>query len=243
MPVHSNRQPRSTVTTQVELSLIQKIAVWSVPVLFAITVHEVAHGWVAKRLGDPTAMMLGRLTLNPVKHIDPVGTILVPAIALILAGFVFGWAKPVPVTWRNLKHPKRDMVLVALAGPAANLLMAVGWALVLRVSLLYHESMAWITEPLIWMGIAGVFVNCVLLLVNLLPIPPLDGGRILTGILPGRLAYQVSRIEPFGIFVVLALFMTGVVNILVPTVYLSAALAGSPVGVYIDYLTALMGGR
>lgn len=226
-----------------ELSLIQKIAVWVAPVLFAITVHEVAHGWVAKQLGDPTAMMLGRLTLNPVKHIDPVGTVLVPSIALILAGFVFGWAKPVPVTWRNLKHPKRDMALVALAGPAANLLMAVGWALVLRVSLLYHESMAWIAEPLIWMGIAGVFVNCVLLLVNLLPIPPLDGGRILTGILPGRLAYQVSRIEPFGIFVVLALFMTGVVNILVPTVYLSAALAGLRVGAYIDFLAVLMGGR
>ena len=120
--------------------------------------------------------------------------------------------------------------------------MAVGWALVLRVSLLYHESMAWTAEPLIWMSIAGVFVNCVLLLVNLLPIPPLDGGRILTGILPGRLAYQVSRIEPFGIFVVLALFMTGVVKILVPTVYLSAALAGAPVGAFVGYLSTLMGG-
>lgn len=224
-----------------ELTLIQKIAVWLAPVLFAITVHEVAHGWVAKQLGDPTAMMLGRLTLNPLKHIDPVGTIVVPSIALLLAGFVFGWAKPVPVTWRNLKRPKRDMALVALAGPAANFLMALGWTLVLRVSVLYHETIAWIAEPLILMSIAGVFVNCVLLLVNLIPIPPLDGGRILTGILPGPLAYRVSRIEPFGIFILLALFMTGLVNIVVPTVYLSAALIGVPVGTFAQYLGGLMG--
>ena len=117
-----------------ELSLVQKIAIWVTPVLFAITVHEVAHGWVAKLLGDPTAMTLGRLTLNPMKHLDPIGTVVVPAIALVSAGFVFGWAKPVPVTWRNLKRPKRDMALVALAGPVSNLLMALGWALVHRVT-------------------------------------------------------------------------------------------------------------
>ena len=221
---------------------MQNIAVWLIPALFAITVHEVAHGWVAKLLGDPTAMRLGRLTLNPVKHVDPIGTVLVPAIALLTAGFVFGWAKPVPVTWRNLKRPKRDMALVALAGPAANFLMAIGWTLVLRVSVLYHESIAWITEPMILMSIAGVFVNCVLLLVNLLPIPPLDGGRILTGILPGPLAYRFSRIEPFGIFIVLGLFLTGLVNIVAPTIYLSAALVGVPVETFARHLGGLLGG-
>ena len=225
-----------------ELNLIQKVAIWLVPVLFAITVHEVAHGWVAKLLGDPTAKMLGRLTLNPLKHIDPVGTVVVPAISLLVAGFVFGWAKPVPVTWGNLKHPKRDMALVALAGPVANLLMALGWTLVLRVAVLYHGSMAWTAEPIFWMSIAGVFVNCVLLLVNLLPIPPLDGGRVLTGILPGPIAYRFSRIERFGVFIVLALFLSGVVNIVVPTIYLSAALVGVPAGTFAQNLVGLVGG-
>ena len=119
-----------------ELSLIQKIAVWSLPVLFAITVHEVAHGWVARRLGDPTAFMMGRLTLNPLKHIDPVGTVVVPLVLLMLGGFIFGWAKPVPVTWQNLRQPKRDMALVALAGPGANLLMAIGWGIVAKIGFL-----------------------------------------------------------------------------------------------------------
>ena len=230
-----------------ELGLIQKIAVWVVPVLFAITVHEVAHGWVAKLLGDPTAKMLGRLTLNPVKHIDPIGTVVVPAVALWLSGFVFGWAKPVPVTWRNLNRPKRDMALVALAGPVSNLLMAIGWTLVLRVSGHFHgNGMEWITEPLLWMSIAGIFVNCMLLLVNLIPIPPLDGGRVLSGILPGPMAYHFSRIEPYGIPIVLALFLTGhytgMFNIAVLAIYLSAALLGVPAGSFTHYLHGLVGG-
>lgn len=225
-----------------ELNLIQQVAIWVVPVLLAITVHEVAHGWVAKLLGDPTAMELGRLTLNPVKHVDLIGTLIVPTIALVVSGFVFGWAKPVPVNWRNLKRPKRDMTLVALAGPASNLVMAVGWTLVLRVSVHYHEVMAWMTQPLIWMSIAGVFVNCVLLLVNLLPVPPLDGGRALTGILPVPLARRFAMIEPIGIFVVLALFLSGLVNIVVPTIYLSAALVGVPAGIFAQYLSGLVGG-
>ena len=225
-----------------ELNLIQQVAVWVIPVLFAITIHEVAHGWVAKLLGDPTAMLLGRLTVNPTKHVDLVGTLIVPAIALLISGFVFGWAKPVPVNCRNLKRPKRDMALVALAGPASNLVMAIGWALVLRISVHYHELMAWITEPLIWMSIAGVFVNCVLLLVNLLPIPPLDGGRVLTGFLPVRLARRFAMIEPVGILIVLAVFLFGLVKIVVPTIHLSAALVGVPAVVFAQYLGRLVGG-
>lgn len=192
-----------------ELNVVQKIAVWVLPVLFAITVHEVAHGWVANRLGDSTARKMGRLTLNPIKHIDPVGTVLVPAITLLVSGFVFGWARPVPVTWQNLKRPKRDMAFVAAAGPAANLLMAVVWALVLRIGVHYHAAFGGFAQPLILMGVAGIFVNMLLLLVNLVPVPPLDGGRLMTGILPRHLAARFSRVEPYGIFIVLGLLFTG----------------------------------
>ncbi|MFZ1988209.1 MAG: site-2 protease family protein, partial [Alphaproteobacteria bacterium] len=135
-----------------QLSLIQKLAVWVMPVLLAITVHEVAHGWMALRLGDRTALMLGRLTLNPIKHIDPIGTILLPALMLLIGGFVFGWAKPVPITWENLRHPKRDMALVALAGPTANLLMAVLWLLVVKLGMLVMNGSPWLGQPLIYMG-------------------------------------------------------------------------------------------
>jgi Zn-dependent protease len=195
-----------------ELNLAQRLAVWAVPVLFAITVHEVAHGWVAKYLGDPTAEMLGRLTLNPVKHIDPIGTILVPAVLLVLGGFIFGWAKPVPVTYENLRHPKRDMALVAAAGPLANLLMAFIWALVLRVGLLLSGTFDWAALPLIYMGGAGITINVVLVVLNLLPVPPLDGGRVLTGILPGPLSWQLSRVEPYGLLILLALLFTGLLG-------------------------------
>lgn len=193
-----------------ELNVAQKIAVWVLPVLLAITVHEVAHGWVANRLGDSTARMMGRLTLNPIKHIDPVGTLLVPAITLFASGFVFGWARPVPVTWRNLKQPKRDMAFVAAAGPASNLLMALVWALVMRIGVHYHAAFGGFAQPLVLMGVAGIFVNTLLLLVNLVPVPPLDGGRLLTGMLPSHLAARFSRIEPYGIFIVLGLLFTGV---------------------------------
>jgi Zn-dependent protease len=189
-----------------ELSLIQRIAVAVVPVLFAITVHEVAHGWAAKRLGDPTAERLGRLTLNPIKHIDPIGTVLVPLVLLALGGFVFGWAKPVPVTWENLRHPKRDMALVAAAGPGANLVMALLWALSIK---LVPELPAYAAVPLFYMGITGVTINVLLMVLNLLPLPPLDGGRVLVGLLPGPLAWQVSRVEPYGMFILIALLATG----------------------------------
>lgn len=192
-----------------ELNLLQRIAVWALPVLFAITVHEVAHGWVARRLGDPTAMMMGRLTLNPIKHIDPVGTLLIPGVLLLLGGFVFGWAKPVPVTWENLRNPKRDMALVAAAGPVANLGMALLWAVVMKAGMLFADSLNWIAIPLIYMGGAGISINIILMVLNLLPLPPLDGGRVLTGLLPGRLAWKFSRIEPYGFFILLGLLATG----------------------------------
>lgn len=196
------------------LTTIQYISIALLPLLFAITVHEVAHGWVASRLGDKTALMLGRLTLNPIKHIDPVGTLLVPiALLLVSSGlgqaFIFGWAKPVPVTWRNLRKPKRDMALVAVAGPFANLLMAIVWALILKLGLILGADALWYSRPMILMGQIGISVNLVLMVLNLLPIPPLDGGRILSSLLPGPWAWQLSRIEPYGFFILIGLMSTG----------------------------------
>ena len=192
-----------------ELSLIQKIAIWVVPVVLGITVHEVAHGWIARKLGDNTAFMLGRLTLNPLKHIDPMGTILIPGMLLLLqAGFIFGYAKPVPINWRNLRRPKRDMALVAAAGPGANLLMAIAWGLLIRLGLSLGEP----GIALIYMGVAGITINIILMVLNLLPLPPLDGGRVMTGLLPGPWAYQFSRIEPYGFFILIGLLVTGVLG-------------------------------
>jgi Zn-dependent protease len=192
-----------------ELSLVQKIAIWVVPVVLGITVHEVAHGWIARKLGDNTAFMLGRLTLNPLKHIDPVGTILIPGMLLLLqAGFLFGYARPVPINWRNLRRPKRDMALVAAAGPAANLLMALAWGLLIRLGLSLGEP----GIALIYMGVAGITINIILMVLNLLPLPPLDGGRVMTGLLPGPWAYQFSRIEPYGFFILIGLLVTGVLG-------------------------------
>lgn len=191
------------------LTTPQIIAVAALPILFAITVHEVAHGWVAKRLGDPTAERMGRLTLNPLKHIDLVGTILVPVLLIITAGIAIGWAKPVPVTWENLRQPKRDMALVALAGPASNLVMAIFWALLMKIALSLPISLNWVTEPLLYMGRFGILINVLLMIFNLLPIPPLDGGRVATSLLPGPWAWQLSRLEPYGFFIIIALLMTG----------------------------------
>lgn len=194
-----------------ELSLVQKIAAWIVPVLLGITVHEVAHGWVASKLGDRTALMLGRLTLNPLKHVDPMGTILIPGLLLLMrAGFIFGYAKPVPVDWRNLRHPKRDMAIVAAAGPLTNLLMAIGWALLIRIAHLIGDG----GVALVFMGVAGIFINSVLMMLNLLPLPPLDGGRVLTGLLPGRWAWYFSRIEPYGFFILIALMLTNILGLI-----------------------------
>ncbi len=192
-----------------ELTTVQRIAVWALPILFAITVHEVAHGWVAKRLGDPTAYMMGRLTLNPIRHVDPVGTVIVPLALTLLGGFIFGWAKPVPVTWENLRHPKRDMVLVAAAGPLANLAMALLWALAMKLGMLLGDDARWVALPLIYMGFAGITINLVLMVLNLLPLPPLDGGRVVTGLLPGPLAWRYARLEPYGLMILLALLVMG----------------------------------
>lgn len=209
-----------------ELNAVQRIAVWALPLIFAITVHETAHGWVALRLGDPTAKMLGRLSLNPVRHIDPIGTLLVPGILLMLGGVIFGWAKPVPITWQNLKRPKRDMALVALGGPLANLLMAVLWAFVIQGGALLADAA--IGLFLIYTGVAGIFINVILMVLNLLPLPPLDGGRVATGLLPGPWSWQFSRIEPYGFPILVLLLVTGLLGKLIwPAVLYALSLLGS----------------
>jgi len=197
-----------------EFSIVQKIIIWAIPVIFAITIHEVAHGWVALKFGDRTAQMLGRLTLNPIKHIDPIGTILLPAVLLMMGGFVFGWAKPVPVTYQNLRNPKTDMAWVALAGPMANLVMAIAWALVAKIGFGLLQSGIALGEPMLLMSVAGVLINSMLMMLNLLPLPPLDGGRILVSLLPGPLSWQVSRLEPYGFFILVGLLYLGVISML-----------------------------
>lgn len=192
-----------------EFTIIQKISIWIIPVLLAITLHEVAHGWMARRFGDSTAFMLGRLSLNPFKHIDPVGTVLVPAFMLLMQLPAFGWAKPVPVNFKNLHDPKRDMVFVAAAGPLANLAMILIWALVARLGTMLIPTGAWYSMPMVYMGCAGIFINALLMVLNLLPLPPLDGGRVVTGLLPGPLAWKYSRIEPYGVWILVALLVTG----------------------------------
>lgn len=203
-----------------ELTLVQRIAVWALPLIFAVTVHEAAHGWVADRLGDPTARKLGRITFNPIPHIDLVGTILVPMLMLTFTGFLIGWAKPVPVSVGRLRSPKRDMAIVAAAGPGANLLMALGWSLVLLMAQRLIPGSEAVAVPLLLMSAAGVFVNLVLMAINLLPVPPLDGGRILTGLLPMGIARVFARIEPFGMVILIGLLVTGVLGmVLAPLVF------------------------
>jgi Zn-dependent protease len=188
-----------------DLSLfLKQISIWAIPVLFAITLHEVAHGWMARFFGDRTAQMLGRLSLNPLRHIDPFGTLLVPGLLLVVGGPMFGWAKPVPVATSALRNPRRAMVFVALAGPAANLLMAVLWCAVLGVILRINANETvdnWIAS----MAQAGILVNVILAVFNLLPIPPLDGGRVVAGLLPTRWGARFEKIEPYGLFIVAGL--------------------------------------
>lgn len=190
--------------------IVQTVALYALPVLFAITLHEAAHGYAARHFGDNTAHLLGRITLNPLKHIDPLGTIAMPLMLYFATAgaFLFGYAKPVPVNFGRLRNPKKDMVWVALAGPAANLVQAIFWTLLLYVLIFLGVSERFFTE----MCEAGALVNLVMFAFNLFPLPPLDGGRILVGLLPQQLAWQFSRIEPFGFFIVMALVITGVVS-------------------------------
>lgn len=194
------------------LTTIQKLAVLFLPVLFAITVHEAAHGWMAKKLGDQTASLLGRVTLNPLRHIDPIGTILVPLGMFALTGFLFGWAKPVPVDGRNLRQPRRDMALVAIAGPGANLIMAIFWAGMIHLGLILGDNYAWFALPMVYMGYAGILINAFLMVLNLIPILPLDGGRVVASLLPPRLAMQYARLEPWGLIIVVGLLFSGLLG-------------------------------
>ncbi len=192
---------------------IQKLAINALPVIFAITLHEAAHGYVARYFGDQTAWKAGRVSANPLRHIDPVGTILVPALILLAsqASMLFGWAKPVPVNFGNLRRPKQDMLWVAAAGPAANLAMALCWAGLLKLVLSMPEHDY--SVALMEMGRAGLIVNTGLMLLNLLPIPPLDGGRIMVSLLPQRAAWKFAQLERFGLLILLALLFAGVLDI------------------------------
>ena len=216
--------------------LVQLIAIYAVPVVFAITLHEAAHGFVAKRFGDLTAYAQGRVSLNPIRHIDPFGTVILPLILLAVSklsggpGIIFGWAKPVPVNFSNLRHPKRDMLWVAAAGPLSNFAMALFWALMVKVGI--ATAGGYFSLPLVMMGAAGVLVNVILMVLNLLPLPPLDGGRILVSLLPHRLAYGVARLEPYGFLILILLLFSGVLgHVLWPIIDMVIGLVGGAFGV------------
>lgn len=227
-----------------ELNLVQTIAVYALPVVFAITLHEAAHGYVAKHFGDLTAYAEGRVSLNPLRHIDPVGTVALPLALLAISklfagsGILFGWAKPVPVNFANLRHPKRDMLWVAAAGPFSNLVMALLWAVAVKIGISNPDS--YFAFPLALMGAAGVFVNAIIMVLNLMPLPPLDGGRILVSLLPHRLAYNVSRIEPYGFIILIVLLFSGVLGrILWPVIGMVMTLAAAMIGLPVTDLLRL----
>ena len=188
----------------------QSLLIYIIPLLFAITLHEAAHGWVASKLGDHTARMMGRVTLDPTKHIDPIGTIAIPLVLLLSSsGFIFGWAKPVPINFNALRNGKNGMIWVALAGPGANIVMAICWLFVMIIAIKMNITV------LIEMGRVGILVNCVLAVFNLLPIPPLDGSRVISALLPNRLAYQYNQLEQYGLYILLGLMFLGGFNYLV----------------------------
>ena len=192
--------------------IIRTLAIYAIPVLFAITLHEAAHGYVARHFGDPTAWQMGRITLNPIKHVDLVGTLLVPALILFFSkgAFIFGWAKPVPVDFNRLRKPKQDMLWVAAAGPGANLFMALCWGALLKLVVIMPQTAY--SLPLAEMARAGITVNGILMLLNLLPLPPLDGGRIAVSLLPPSLAWRFERIERYGFVILIVLLFTGVLS-------------------------------
>ncbi len=201
-----------------ELSVIQKVVVYAIPLIFAITFHEAAHAYVANRHGDNTAKMMGRLSLNPLHHIDPIGTILFPLIGLIFGGFIFGWAKPVPINFGRLHNPKRDMLWVALAGPLANFAMALIWAIILKLSF-YFDSYFGI--PISLTAQAGISINISLMLLNLLPILPLDGGRIVFSLLPNTQANKYAKTEQYGMFILIFLLLIGGLTYIIQPIYLT----------------------
>jgi|SRR5450631_2998862 Zn-dependent protease len=190
--------------------LIQTVSLAAIPVLFAITLHEAAHGYVAKHFGDMTAYQAGRITLNPLRHIDPFGTIILPLLTLWIGGILFGWAKPVPVNFAALRNPKKDMLWVAIAGPASNLVMALGWALLYKMGLMFPEN--YFADAALGMAKWGININVVLMVLNLLPLPPLDGGRVAVSLLPHRQAFQLAKIEPYGMFILIFLAITPVLG-------------------------------
>jgi len=212
-----------------ELSPIQYFTISIIPVLLAITVHEAAHGYAAKHFGDKTAYYLGRITLNPIKHIDPLGTVVIPGMLLLLsAPFLFGWAKPVPVNFSNLNNPKKDMMWVALAGPASNLVMAIIWAIILG---LFKSSGTSYALFVIGMAQVGIMINLVLMLLNLLPIPPLDGGRMAVSLLPSPWSYKLASIERYGMFILIFLIVSGLLStILLP---LLRFFQGTLIGIFV----------
>lgn len=212
-----------------ELSLVQQIAIYALPVIFAITVHEAAHGYVAKYFGDTTAESLGRITLNPLKHIDPIGTIALPIVLLAVGSpFMFGWAKPVPVDYSRLQNPKHNMRWVAAAGPLSNLLMAVLWAVAYKLSMSLPATLG---VPLGLMGQAGILINIVLMVLNLLPLPPLDGGRIAVSLLPNQMAYKFAQLERYGFVILLVLLFTGILStIMLPIIQLLLRVFGGIFG-------------
>ncbi len=205
-----------------ELTAIQKVTVYALPIIFAITVHEAAHGYAAKHFGDLTAYNQNRVSLNPLRHIDPIGTIVLPALTVLLGGVLFGWAKPVPVNFMNLRHPKKDMLWVAAAGPLSNLIMAIFWTILFGRSAYFPESMSLFVQQ---MGIAGISINLSLMVLNLIPLPPLDGGRIAVSLLPNHLAYKYAQVERYGFLILIILLMTHILDLIIfPLIQISQSL-------------------
>ncbi len=203
-----------------EIAIIIKYVFIAIPIVFAVTIHEVAHGWVAKINGDNTAASLGRLSINPIKHIDPIGTVLVPVILMYLFGTPFGWAKPVPVSWNKLNKPKRDMAFVAAAGPIANLMMLIFWAIIFKLADGFSVDWWNVSQIIIYIANIGILINAVIMILNLIPIPPLDGSRIVSSLMPDKFSETYSRIEPYGIVIVIVLMVSGVLGkVLMPTIY------------------------
>ena len=221
--------------------IFQKILIWAIPVIFAITVHETMHGWVALHFGDRTAKRLGRLTLNPIKHVSVVGTIIIPLLLLIShAGFVFGWAKPVPVDYRNLRNPRLHSALVAAAGPVSNIVMAVLWAVIAKMTLLLATPTSWNAAVLLAMSAVGIWMNIMLAVLNLLPIPPLDGSRVVSSLLNNEAAEKYNRLERYGFIVLLALLLLGWLSkILIMPVVLMVSLIAYSFGIDFNALMVM----